>query len=145
MQHRLPSPHDPHTFKSTILDWTEYDTHVQHRRLYEDLLEMRRTDRAFAEQRSGCVDGAVLALEAFVLQYATPEPEDERLLLVNFGSELTAASFAEPLLAPPEGFSWRVRWSSQNPDYGGPGTPEIIGTHGWNVPAHSALVLEPTR
>jgi len=145
MQHRLPPPHDPHTFESTILDWTEYDTHVQHRRLYEDLLVMRRTDRAFVEQRPGRVDGAVLAPEAFVLQYATPQPEDERLLLVNFGSELTAGSFAEPLMAAPDGFTWRVRWSSQNPDYGGPGTPEVIGMHGWNVPAHSALVLEPTR
>jgi maltooligosyltrehalose trehalohydrolase len=67
MQHRLPPPHDPHTFESTILDWTEYDTHVQHRRLYEDLLVMRRTDRAFVEQQPGRVDGAVLAPEAFVL------------------------------------------------------------------------------
>src|SRR6185503_2792815 len=28
-QRRLPPPHDPRTFESTVLDWREYDTHVQ--------------------------------------------------------------------------------------------------------------------
>ena len=145
MQRRLSVPHDPHVFESAILDWTEYDAHVQHRRLHEDLLEMRRIDRAFREQRRRQVDGAVLAPEAFVLRYSSTTAEDERLLLVNFGPALMAGSFAEPLVAPPDGFRWRVRWSSENPDYGGAGTPEVAGPHGWNLPGHSAVVLEPTR
>jgi maltooligosyltrehalose trehalohydrolase len=145
MQHRLPPPHDPRTFETAILDWSEYDTHIEQRRLHEDLLQMRRADRAFAEQRSGQVDGAVLGPEAFALRYVTPEPEDERLLCVNFGAAVTRGSFAEPLVAPPDGFDWRVRWSSENPDYGGAGTPDVVGPRGWNLAGHSAVVLEPTR
>jgi len=144
-QQSLPPPHDPQTFESTVLDWTEYDTHVQQRHLYEDLISMRRADRTFAEQESGRMDGAVLAPEAFVLHYFADDPLDERLLCVNFGPDLVAGSFAEPLLAPPDGFTWRLRWSSEHPDYGGAGTPEVTGERGWMVPGHSAVVLEAKR
>jgi maltooligosyltrehalose trehalohydrolase len=144
-QRCLPPPHDPQTFESTVLDWSEYDTHVEHRRLYEDLIAMRRFDRAFVEQESGRVDGAVLAAEAFVLHYFAADPQDERLLCVNLGTDLVAGSFAEPLVAPPDGFSWALRWSSEDPDYGGAGTPEVAGANGWRLPGHSALVLAPAR
>ena len=145
MQRSLLPPHNPHTFASTVLDWTEYDTHLQHRRLYEDLISMRRGDRALAEPESGQVDGAVLSAEAFVLHYFAPDPEDERLLCVNLGPDLVAGAFAEPLIAPPDGFMWRLRWSSEHPDYGGAGTPEVAGKAGWVLPGHSAVVLEPSR
>jgi maltooligosyltrehalose trehalohydrolase len=144
-QRNLPPPHDPRTFESTVLDWTEYDTHVQHRRLYEDLLAMRRFDRVFIEQEIGRVDGAVLAPEAFVLRYVADDSQDERLLCVNLGADLVAGSFSEPLVAPPGGFTWGLRWSSENPDYGGAGTPEVAGPEGWRLPGHSAVVLEPVR
>jgi maltooligosyltrehalose trehalohydrolase len=145
VQQALPPPHDLHTFESTVLDWTEYDTHVHHRRLYEDLISMRRADCAFVQQESGQVDGAVLGAEAFVLHYFARDPQDERLLCVNLGPDLVAGSFAEPLIAPPDGFSWRVRWSSENPDYGGAGTTEVAGERGWRLTGHSAVVLEPDR
>ena len=145
MQRSLPLPHDPQTFESTVLDWAEYDAHVHHRRLYEDVISMRRRDRAFAEQENGQVDGAVLAAEAFALHYFAPDPKDERLLCVNFGPDLVAGSFAEPLVAPPDGFTWELRWSSEDPDYGGAGTPDVTGAHGWQLPGHAAVVLEPKR
>ena len=141
MQRRLPSPHDPRTFERTILDWREYDEHQHHRRLYEDLLAMRRDDRAFSDQRPGAVDGAVLAPEVFLLHYLTDRPADERLLFVNLGPDLAAGSFPEPLLAPPDGHAWQLRWSSEDPDYGGTGTPAVTGDHGWALSAHSAVVL----
>jgi maltooligosyltrehalose trehalohydrolase len=143
MQRRLLPPHDPETFASTILDWSEYDTHSQHRRLYEDLISMKRRDSAFCDDGNRHVDGAVLAPEAFVLRYFMTEPGSERLLCVNFGPDLVAGAFAEPLVAPPDGFRWRVRWSSEQPEYGGTGTPEVVGEHGWNLPGQSAIVLEP--
>ena len=145
MQRRLPPPHDVHTFESTILDWREYETHVEHRRLYEDLLLVRKTDRVFADQTRGQVDGAVLAAEAFALRYFASDPADERLLCVNLGADLVAGSFAEPLVAPPDGFEWRVRWSSEDPQYGGTGTPEVVGQRGWKLPGHSAVLLEASR
>jgi maltooligosyltrehalose trehalohydrolase len=143
MQRQLPVPHDPRSFERAILDWQEYETHVHHRRLYTDLLSMRRSDRAFTDQRAGAVDGAVLAPEAFVLHYSSNRPEEERLLWVNLGSDLIAGSFAEPLLAPPDGCTWRLHWSSEDPEYGGTGTPEVVGNHGWRIPGHSAVVLRP--
>jgi maltooligosyltrehalose trehalohydrolase len=145
MQRHLPAPHDPRTFERAILDWTEYDTHAHHRRLYADLLSMRRGDSAFAEQRAGTIDGAVLAPDAWALHYFSSRPEDERLLCVNLGPDLAAGSFAEPLLAPPDGFQWQLRWSSEDPDYGGTGTPDVVGEHGWRIPGHSAVVLKAVR
>ena len=143
VQRRLPPPHDPRTFERSILDWREYDAHGQHRRLYEDLIAMRRSDPAFADQRAGGVDGAVLAAEAFALHYFHDRADDERLLFVNLGPDLFAESFAEPLLAPPDGHVWQLRWSSEDPEYGGMGTPAVTGDHGWTICGHSAVVLKP--
>jgi maltooligosyltrehalose trehalohydrolase len=139
----LPAPHDPHTFERTILDWDEYDSHVHERRLYEDLIVMRRADRAFAEQRAGGVDGAVLTTESFVLHFFAESADDERLLWVNLGPDLVAGSFPEPLLAPPDGRVWELQWSSEDPRYGGGGTPTAARDHGWMIRGHSAVVLKP--
>jgi maltooligosyltrehalose trehalohydrolase len=65
------------------------------------------------------------------------------LLWVNLGPDLIAGSFAEPLLAPPDGFTWQLHWSSEDPEYGGTGTPEVVGDHGWRIPGHAAIVLRP--
>jgi maltooligosyltrehalose trehalohydrolase len=91
------------------------------------------------------VDGAVLADEMFVLRYFTKEAADERLLLINLGPGLIRSSFAEPLLAPPAGYKWRTRWSSEAPEYGGGGAPDVSGPNGWFVTAHSAVVLQPEK
>ena len=143
MQRELPAPHDPQTFQRSMLDWSEYERHVSIRRLHEDLLALRRRDACFTAQHGGTVDGAVLASEAFVLRYAADAPDDERLLCINLGPDLEAGAFPEPLLAPPDGRVWRVRWSSEDPGYGGTGTPEVVGAHGWMLPGHSAVVLAP--
>jgi maltooligosyltrehalose trehalohydrolase len=53
-------------------------------------------------------------------------------------------SFPEPLLAPPPGCSkWTLRWSSEHPDYGGIGVPEVVNEGGWRIPGHAAVVLRP--
>jgi len=85
----------------------------------------------------------VLAAEAFVLRFATPREQDERLLVVNFGPDLVAGSFAEPLVAAPGGSRWVVQWSSEHPDCGGDGTPPVVTDQGWHIPGHSAIVLRP--
>ena len=144
-QERLRVPHDPATFAACALQWSEYALHVADRRLHTDLIAMRRSDEAFRAQRSGAVDGAVLAAEAFVLRFLTPGHADERVLIVNLGPDLCRGSFAEPLVAPPDGFGWTTRWSSEHPEYGGSGTPEIVGASGWRIPGHSAAVLRPAE
>jgi maltooligosyltrehalose trehalohydrolase len=144
MRAALAAPNDEATFTRSRLDWNEHEAHAQHRRLHADLIALRRTDLAFSQQAPGAVDGAVLDAELFVLRYATPQPADERLLIVNLGRDVPAASFAEPLIAAPQGYSWALAWSSEAPEYGGLGTP-AIGRGGWRVLGRAALVLKPER
>ena len=144
MRECLAPPHDPATFERSRLNWDERETHAESRRLHADLIALRRAERAFNQQVRGAVDGAVLAMETFALRYAAPEPADERLLLVNLGPDVIASSFAEPLLAPPQGHRWQLSWSSESPAYGGCGTPNVLQS-GWRIPGQAALVFKPER
>ncbi len=110
-----------------------------------DLLALRRADAAFRAQDATAIDGAVLGAELFALRYFTSRAEDERLLVVNLGVDVDARAFPEPLVAPPDGHKWTLRWSSEHPDYEGCGTPEIESDSGWRIPGHSAVVLRAER
>jgi maltooligosyltrehalose trehalohydrolase len=142
-QRRIPAPHDLQTFERCKLNWDEWHTHEALLRLHRDLLTLRRTDAVFCAQDAHALDGAVLGPELFVLRYASSSPADERLLIVNFGVDFDVPSFAEPLVAPPDGRTWHTRWSSAEPEYGGYGTPTVVSDDGWRVPAHAAVVLHP--
>jgi maltooligosyltrehalose trehalohydrolase len=142
-QTRMPAPHDAQTFERCKLNWAERNPDGPWLRLHRDLLALRRSDTAFRAQDADLIDGAVLGPELFVLRYTASAPQDERLLIVNFGPDVDAPSFAEPLVAPPEGCTWQIRWSSTEPEYGGHGTPPVVTDAGWRVPAHAAVVLQP--
>jgi maltooligosyltrehalose trehalohydrolase len=139
----VPAPHDRTTFERCKLQWEQRELHTTHVALHQDLLAIRREDMAFSRQEPGAVDGAVLAAEAFVLRFASPSSGEERLLVVNFGADLVAGSFPEPLVAPPPGHDWKLRWSSEHPRYGGVGALEIVAADGWRIPGFSATVLMP--
>jgi maltooligosyltrehalose trehalohydrolase len=151
LQARLRDPGDERTFQDAVLDWTELDRHSQIWTMYRDLLTIRRTDRAVARQARRALDGAVLGPEAFVLRFFAGEPGDtghggphdgDRLLVVNLGRDLAIVPAPEPLLAPPPLSRWELRWSSEDPVYGGSGTPPIESPSGeWSVPGHAAFVL----
>jgi maltooligosyltrehalose trehalohydrolase len=141
-QQLVPVPHDPQTFERCKLKWQERETNEPLVRLHRDLLALRRTDPAFRAQDASTLDGAVLGPELFVLRYGSSSPADERLLIVNLGPDLEAPSFAEPLVAPPDGHTWQIRWSSAEPAYGGYGTPAVVTDAGWRIPAHAAVVLQ---
>jgi len=87
----------------------------------------------------------VLGDGAFVLRFATPSHEDERLLVVNLGADLVTGAFAEPLVAPPSGCGWRTHWSSEHVRYGGAGGYDIVTEDGWRMPGQSAIVLRPAE
>jgi maltooligosyltrehalose trehalohydrolase len=140
----LSPPHAPETFERCKLNWDEYETHAAARRLHQDLLRLRRETAAFREQRSD-IDGAVLGEALFVLRFAGARPDEERVLIVSFGTDVEARSFAEPLLAPPDGYEWQLEWSSERPDYGGTGSPEVCSHDGWRIPGRSASVLKPVE
>ncbi len=142
-QQHVPVPHDPQTFERCKLDWGERGVNESLVRLHRDLLTLRSSDAAFRAQDASALDGAVLGPELFMLRYTSRSPEDERLLVVNFGPDVEAPSFAEPLVAAPDGYTWQIRWSSAEPEYGGYGTPSVVTDGGWRVPAHAAVVLKP--
>ena len=65
------------------------------------------------------------------------------LVLVNLGRDLHLDPAPEPLLAPPGGKRWAVRWSSEDPRYGGGGTAPPDTETNWRLPGEAALVLLP--
>jgi len=135
----LDNPESEETFKKCKLDFSERERHKAYYDLHRDLLKLRREDPVFRNPRTGGVDGAVLATEAFVLRFFGDDGDD-RLLLVNLGKDLRLTAQPEPLLAPVEDTLWRTIWSSEDPRYGGFGTPPP-GDGTWYIPGHAALVL----
>jgi maltooligosyltrehalose trehalohydrolase len=139
----LDDPSDPSTFERCRLDLSEREAHADAYALHQDLLRLRR-DVAFRNGRQGAVDGAVLSDRAFLLRFLTSDHRDDRVLIVNLGSDLKRSTFAEPLLAPPAGSDWIVKWCSEDAAYGGAGVPPVVTADGgWNMPGESAMVLAP--
>ena len=139
----LRDPADRETYERCKLDPGERRAHAQAVALHRDLIALRRSTPAFAAQRAGGIDGAVLADEAFVLRYFGVGQDGDRLLVVNLGREVHYSPMPEPLLAPPAGRRWKVIWSSSDVRYGGDGTPDPCRENDWRLPAHAAVVLAP--
>jgi maltooligosyltrehalose trehalohydrolase len=139
----LADPSDPDTFEHCKLDWSEREKHSRAVALHRDLLQMRREDPIFHAPRSRGVDGAVLGAQAWVLRFFGDEEGNDRLLVVNLGRDLHLNPAPEPLLAPPSGKRWKVRWSSEDPRYGGSGTAPPDTEMNWRLPGEAALVLMP--
>ncbi len=142
MRAQVPDPAAPETFESARLDFSERAAHPAAVALHRDLIALRRSDAAFHSQRPRAVDGAVLGKNAFALRFFASDAGD-RLVLVNLGHTLHLEPTPEPLLAAPTRAGWRIRWSSEDPRYGGAGTPDVLTDEGWRVPAEAAVVLEP--
>jgi maltooligosyltrehalose trehalohydrolase len=143
-QERLPSPSDPMTFAACKLDLSERKSHGQAYALHRGLIALRRHDEVFREPLKKGVDGAVLSGDAFALRYFGKEGQT-RLMIINFGVDLFLKPAPEPLLAPPKGTRWEILWSSENPAYGGGGTPGLAANAPWRILGHSALVLIPAE
>lgn len=105
---------------------------------------MRRSEPAFAESRLHPIDGAVLSDRAFMIRFFGAQPEDTRVLMVNYGNDLKLIPMPEPLLAPPENFRWQLAWSTDHPGYGGGGVAPFDLEADAALPAHSAVVLKVT-
>jgi maltooligosyltrehalose trehalohydrolase len=144
MQARLPDPGDPMTFVKSKLDHRERLSHAEEYAFHGDLLRLRREDPVFRSVRqTGNIDGAVFSPDAFVLRFFGEAEGDDRLLLVNFGRDMLLSPSPEPLLAPPEEADWTLLWASENPRYGGAGTPPWPAEGNWHLMGESAVVLHP--
>ena len=66
------------------------------------------------------------------------------MLVVNLGVDQVLSPVLEPLLAPPLGRQWRVLLSTEDPRYGGGGTPQVESPEsGWRIPGQAAILLTP--
>lgn len=131
------------TFRACVLDPAERRLDHPTVALHRDLLRLRKTDRAFTDARPTALDGAVLSEHAFALRFFQDDPANDRLLLVNLGPTFARAVVPEPLIAPPRGHGWRLAWSSEDPAYGGHGTPPPFTRARLSIPARAAILLVP--
>jgi maltooligosyltrehalose trehalohydrolase len=46
-------------------------------------------------------------------------------------------------VAPLQGSTWGILWSSEDPRYGGTGTPPVYTEENWRLPGRIAIVLRP--
>lgn len=137
----LADPGRQQTFERSKLDFSERARNAGIYQMHRDLLRLRRTEAVFRAQRQGGVDGAVLASEAFVLRFFGESADADRLLLVNLGVDRILNPVPEPLLAPPPESQWEILWSSEDPQYGGLGTPTLETDQGWLLPGQAAVVM----
>jgi maltooligosyltrehalose trehalohydrolase len=139
----IADPGAPQTFQRCTIDLSERESHAAAYALHIDLLRLRRDEAAFTPQGAAGVDGAVLSAAALLLRFFTADHRDDRLLVLNLGGDLQRASFAEPLIAPPQDTDWTLRWSSEDPAYGGGGIADPFPDEWWHIPAESALLFAP--
>jgi maltooligosyltrehalose trehalohydrolase len=97
-----------------------------------------------SQQDRSAIDGAVLGPHALVLRWFAGS-DDDRLLTVNLGTDLRYVPAPEPLLAPVPARPWILQWSSDHPDYGGPGVVNPLTEKGWHIPATSATLFAPSK
>ncbi len=136
----VPNPELEDTFLRCKLDWADCERHAEVLRLHRDLIGLRKSDPLLGKAARGTYDGAVLGASAFVLRFFG-RALDDRLLVVNLGSHLHLDPAPEPLLAPPLGCEWEQAWSSEDPRYGGSGTPPLDSEENWRLPAEAAVLL----
>ena len=132
------------TFEKCKLDLSEREKHAETYALHRDLLKLRKSEAVFSRQDRQ-FDGAILGPEAFVVRFFSEGYRDDRLLVVNLGEDLHLNPAPEPLLGPPENTQWEVQWSTEDPRYGGNGTPPLDSERNWIIPAHAAVVLRPAK
>ncbi len=156
-QDRIPDPCAVSTFERSKLKLSERKAHTQIYLFHQDLLRLRREDSVIAAQRRDRIDGAVIGPNAFIIRFfgedcgnprttlplgSLPHPHGEdRLLVINLGTQFEYKPAPEPLLAPISGGSWHLVWSSDDPRYGGSGIINPCDKGGWTLPGESAVLF----
>jgi maltooligosyltrehalose trehalohydrolase len=143
MQKAFDDPHASETFQKCKLNHAEVHGHAKTYTLHKDLLHLRREDPILSHQGAYGIDGAVFSSQCLVVRFFSPGFQQDRLLLVNLGVELGLDPAPEPLLAPPASMEWVKMWSSDDPQYGGCGTPLLDTEQNWKIPGQAAILLHP--
>jgi maltooligosyltrehalose trehalohydrolase len=143
MQKGFDDPHALETFKKCKLNFAEVGKHADIYALHRDLFRLRKEDPILCEQGADGIDGAVFSPQCLIVRFFSPGFQQDRLLLVNLGVELALDPAPEPLLAAPASMEWVKMWSSDDPQYGGCGTPLLDTAHNWKIPGQAAILLHP--
>jgi maltooligosyltrehalose trehalohydrolase len=100
----IPDPQDPQTFQRSKLDWNEAETgeHARLRRLYRDLIALRRTETDLADPW----------LDHMAIDY----DEDRRWIVIHRGRLAIACNLAAKAVSVP--FTGEVVLCSASPDIG---------------------------
>ncbi len=139
MQEVLANPSLRETFERSTLDFHQRIENSQFYEMFKDLVKLRWMDNVFSLQGRRGIDGAVLSDAAFLLRFFGCSTD--RLLFVNLGADLFFTPAPEPLLAPPREQYWRILFSTEDPRYGGSGTPDLELDQGWRIPAEAAVAF----
>lgn len=134
------NPLEKETFLLSKIDWQEKQNKKNQKiyALHKDLIALRKQDTTFTT--SEYVDGAVLTSDVFLIRYFGLR---DRLILFNFGIDFSLSSIPEPLFAIHPTKKWELMLSTEDPKYGGQGTPSFKENEGkWVLPGHSALVFK---
>ncbi|MDP4173566.1 MAG: malto-oligosyltrehalose trehalohydrolase [Bacteroidota bacterium] len=143
MQACLPDPADLKTFERSKLDFSDRERNAPIYKMHKDLLRLRREDPVIKNsQYNRSIDGAILDEEAFVIRFFSDDGLD-RLLLINFGTDLHLSPAPEPLLAPPDSMKWETKWSSEFPSYDGCGCPPVETEEDFFIQGQAASLLIP--
>ncbi len=143
MRKCFDDPSLPATFERSKLNHSDVEAHSETYAFHRDLLRLRKRDPVLSLQGDLGIDGAVLSPLCFVVRFFSVGYRDDRLLVVNLGTELELNPAPEPLLAPPEHREWAKLWSSDDPQYGGCGTAALDSHENWKIPGQAAVVLYP--
>jgi len=143
MQPYLYRPENVATFEQCKLNLYERETNADIYQLHKELLQLRRTDTVLSGQNYSNIDGAALSATVFVLRYFASTPNNDRLLIINLGRDLSLSPAPDPLLAPHEHHDWTLYWSSEFPQYGGHGAGEMSTQDDWLMPGLCAALLKP--
>ncbi len=139
----LPDPENLQTFNACKLDWSECEQNRPMMDLHRDLIRLRREDSIFSRQDKSMIEGAVVGPEAILLRLYD-DAGDDLLAMFNLGRDIDFFPLSEPLMAPPPERTWQLQWSSEDPRYGGMGTPPL-DEKAWRIPGHAAVVFQAVK
>lgn len=141
----LPNPAELSTFLKCKLDFSEREHNAPIYQLHKDLIQLRKTDPLLANDTCR-FDAAILSPDLFLLRFFDKnefEQKENRLLILNFGSDYDFDPLFEPLIAPLENTEWTMLWSSEFVKYGGNGIAPLEFSK-LKIRGHSAIFLSST-
>jgi maltooligosyltrehalose trehalohydrolase len=140
IRERLPVPGDETSFEACRLDWRTTPAGEDARRLYSELIALRRRDPLLSALGTGEVTVESSAPTPHLVLVRYHAGDENVLLVVNLGP-LTRFPMNDPLLAPVRGHRWTPIFCSEQARYGGQGTHSAFDEGCWSLQAHCAWLF----